>query len=135
MEESNQDKKRPFNEQLMFLIATFIVLYSFWILLSGKFDMFHLALGGISCLIVALISSDLLLHNRQKGFAARLGEDLLPTWRRVVFLNFPCPGATAAGSCLRESHRGGLCVHTVEVNCQLVRSDTFPGCCEEPEDE
>jgi multicomponent Na+:H+ antiporter subunit E len=32
-----------------------------WVVLSGKFDAFHLALGGISCLIVALMSGRLLI--------------------------------------------------------------------------
>ena len=32
-----------------------------WMIFSGKFDMFHLGLGVISCLIVAFLSSDLLI--------------------------------------------------------------------------
>jgi hypothetical protein len=36
---------------------------------------------------------------------------------------------------LRESHRGDVCVHTVEVKRELVRFNTFPGCQEEHEDE
>ncbi len=58
----------------MFTLATFIILAGAWLLLSGKFDAFHLALGGISCLLVALISQDLLFHERKKGLAARCGE-------------------------------------------------------------
>lgn len=34
-----------------------------WILLSGKFDTFHLSLGMISCAIVAYISGDLLFES------------------------------------------------------------------------
>jgi len=41
-------------------LATFIIMYGIWILLSGKFDPFHLSLGLISCVIVAFLSSDLL---------------------------------------------------------------------------
>ncbi len=32
----------------------------FWIMFSGEFDPFHLSIGGLSCLIVASLSSDLL---------------------------------------------------------------------------
>ncbi len=41
-------------------ILTFLLSFSTWIVLSGKFDAFHLILGVISSIIVALISSDLL---------------------------------------------------------------------------
>ncbi len=58
----------------MFSIATFIILFGSWIILSGKFDLFHLALGLISCLIVAVISSDLLFNDRRKGFVERITE-------------------------------------------------------------
>jgi len=58
----------------MYSIATFIIMFTCWILLSGKFDLFHLTLGTLSCLLVAIISSDLLFKHRRKGFGARLGE-------------------------------------------------------------
>lgn len=58
----------------MFSIATFIILFMCWVLFSGKFDLFHLALGFISCLIVAVISSDLLFNDRKKGFSERIIE-------------------------------------------------------------
>jgi len=32
-----------------------------WVILSGKLDIFHLSLGVVSCVIVSLISSDLLI--------------------------------------------------------------------------
>jgi multicomponent Na+:H+ antiporter subunit E len=40
--------------------ATFIILYVFWIVLSGRFDYFHLSLGIIACAIVAHASHDLI---------------------------------------------------------------------------
>ena len=40
---------------LAFLL-TFLILAFFWILFSGKFDLFHLSLGVASCLIVAAFS-------------------------------------------------------------------------------
>ena len=35
-------------------------MIGFWLIFSGKFDLFHLSLGVISCLLVAFFSSDLL---------------------------------------------------------------------------
>ncbi len=42
---------------------TFILLLGTWILLSGKFDAFHLSLGVISCLLVSYFSNDLLFSS------------------------------------------------------------------------
>lgn len=44
-------------------VITFAGLFCLWILLSGKLDLFHLALGLISCLIVTILSKDLLFAN------------------------------------------------------------------------
>lgn len=41
-------------------ILTFLICFVTWIVLSGRFDMFHLALGLIASGIVALISTDTL---------------------------------------------------------------------------
>ncbi len=41
-------------------MITFFVLFCLWVILSGKFDLFHLSLGVISCLIVTLFSKDLI---------------------------------------------------------------------------
>jgi len=38
----------------------FFILFCLWVILSGKFDLFHLSLGVISCLMVTLFSKDLL---------------------------------------------------------------------------
>lgn len=54
-------------------LITFIILYGAWVLLSGKFDPFHLSLGIISCAIVAFLSSDLLFPSHTtKGLVVRL---------------------------------------------------------------
>ncbi|MFC1523531.1 Na+/H+ antiporter subunit E [Thermodesulfobacteriota bacterium] len=50
----------------MHFIYTFLIMFGFWLLLSGKFDLFHLTLGGISCAMVAYFSSDLLFRNRTR---------------------------------------------------------------------
>lgn len=41
-------------------VITFFIMFGVWVVLSGKFDLFHLSLGVISCAIVAYLSADLL---------------------------------------------------------------------------
>ena len=61
------------HKKIMSSIATFILMLGVWVLLSGKFDPFHLSLGIISCAIVAFLSSDLLFPSRTtKGLFVRL---------------------------------------------------------------
>lgn len=69
----------------MFVFLTFILLFGAWVILSGRFDLFHLSLGGISSLLVALLSADLLFQDRQKGFSARAGE-ALRLFRYILWL-------------------------------------------------
>jgi len=60
----------PQDRRLFFypFFLTFIIMCGTWVLLSGKFDAFHLSLGVISCAIVAYLSSDLLFSSpRIKG--------------------------------------------------------------------
>jgi multicomponent Na+:H+ antiporter subunit E len=59
------------------VIITFVIMISFWLIFSGKFDLFHLSLGVISCLLVAYFSSDLL-------FPTGLKTGLLSCWIRFV---------------------------------------------------
>mgnify|MGYP001826268841 CR=1 FL=1 len=47
----------------MHYFYTFLVMMGFWILLSGKFDLFHLALGVISSALVSFMSADLFMYN------------------------------------------------------------------------
>ncbi|MDJ0764757.1 MAG: Na+/H+ antiporter subunit E [Myxococcota bacterium] len=55
-------------------LVVFGILFAFWLLFSGKFDVFHLSLGILCCALVAFVSHDLLIrdmapHNRlKKGF-------------------------------------------------------------------
>ena len=58
-------------------LLTFLIMFGLWILLSGRFDIFHLSLGVISCLIVAFFSGDLLFPElKTKG--------LLRSWVRFI---------------------------------------------------
>lgn len=50
----------------MHFIYTFLTMFAFWILLSGKFDIFHLTLGIISSGLVTLLSKNLLFHKMAK---------------------------------------------------------------------
>lgn len=61
MSKEPQETKRNGNSRfgLAFLL-TFIIMFASWIILSGRFDLFHLGLGLVSCLLVAYFSSDLL---------------------------------------------------------------------------
>ncbi|MBI60768.1 cation transporter [bacterium] len=58
----------------MHFITSFIILVPFWFLMSGKFDMFHIALGIISLLIVSIWSGKLLIQSSKKSFITRLSE-------------------------------------------------------------
>ena len=56
-------------------------MFGFWLIFSGKYDLFHLSLGVVSCLLVAIFSSDLL-------FPSGLKPGLLTCWIRFA-LYFP----------------------------------------------
>lgn len=44
-------------------LLVFLTMLSFWLLLSGKFDLFHIFAGIVSSLVVALFSGKLILSN------------------------------------------------------------------------
>ncbi len=48
-------------------VGTSVILFAFWMLLSGKFDAFHLTLGAICCTLVAYLFHDLLFANVRVG--------------------------------------------------------------------
>lgn len=52
-------------------LATFTIMMSFWVILSGMFDAFHLTLGVISCLLVSHFSGEMLFEGLQVRVAAR----------------------------------------------------------------
>jgi len=43
---------------------TFLICFATWIVLSGRFDLFHIGLGVISCGIVAFLSDTILISTR-----------------------------------------------------------------------
>lgn len=52
----------------------FVILFFFWIVFSGRFDLFHLSLGLISCALVTLFTGDLIPELGARG--------LLTSWIR-----------------------------------------------------
>ena len=58
-------------------MLTFLIMFAVWILLSGKFDLFHLSLGILSCAIVAQFSGDLLFDSPRV-------KELPIVWIRIV---------------------------------------------------
>ena len=60
-------------------LLTFLVMFVIWVLLSGKFDAFHLILGIISSAIVAYFSADLLFESPNIKL-----KDLPGSWIRFV---------------------------------------------------
>ncbi len=53
-------------EKRFAIILTFFIMAFFWILLSGIFDLFHLTSGAICCIIVTLLSHDLLVKGKSQ---------------------------------------------------------------------
>jgi multicomponent Na+:H+ antiporter subunit E len=53
--------------QFQNFVGTTFILFGFWMLLSGKFDTFHLTLGVICCALVSYFFHDLLFANVRVG--------------------------------------------------------------------
>lgn len=68
----------------MSVVATFFIMLGLWVVMSGKFDLFHLALGALSSALVAAISHDLLFRERDRTFGARLLEG----WRFLGYVGW-----------------------------------------------
>ncbi len=76
---SAQDKftGQRFARQAMVHAIRFSILFTLWIVLSGRFDGFHLTLGIVSCALVSHISGNLL-------FAPDRSDGILRLWVRFV---------------------------------------------------
>ncbi|MCP4599402.1 MAG: Na+/H+ antiporter subunit E [Proteobacteria bacterium] len=53
----------------MRFVIVFIILFAFWLLFSGHYDIFHMSLGVICSALIAVVSGDLMIldmepHNR-----------------------------------------------------------------------
>ena len=58
-------------------ILTFVILGIFWLIFSGKFDLFHISLGIISCFIVSAVSHGML-------FPENITVGLMGCWLRFA---------------------------------------------------
>ena len=58
-------------------VMTFVVCFVTWIILSGRFDLFHLGLGVIASGIVALLSADMLFPYLPMQSLAKIGTGFL----------------------------------------------------------
>ncbi len=47
--------------------VTFLLTFFFWVLFSGRFDVFHLSLGVLSCLMVSGLTSRLVFYGDASG--------------------------------------------------------------------
>lgn len=54
-------------------VATFLIMFAFWVVMSGMFDGFHLVLGVISSLLVAVFSHNLLFFG-DRAWPSRLRD-------------------------------------------------------------
>ena len=61
-------------------LAVFVILFAFWLLLSGHYDLFHLSLGLICSLLVAFVSHDLLIENISGS------KRFKKTWRFALYV-------------------------------------------------
>tara|TARA_B110000495_G_C22950910_1_gene556852 strand:- start:745 stop:1248 length:504 start_codon:yes stop_codon:yes gene_type:complete len=62
--------------------VVFVLLFLNWVVFSGKFDVFHLGLGVVSCFVVTWLSHDLLYQDRTKGLNSRMRE----AWGFICYL-------------------------------------------------
>ena len=111
----------------MLSIATFIILFIGWILLSGKLDMFHLTLGAISCLIVTHVSGDLLFQDRKKSLGVRITEGyhflLYCIWLfwQIVKANFHVIGLALSPKRTEESLDPHIFTFTTSLKTEFAR--------------
>jgi multicomponent Na+:H+ antiporter subunit E len=60
--------------------GTAVILYAFWVLLSGHLDVFHLTLGALCSATVAYLFHDLLFVN------VRVGDIRIMAWRFIAYI-------------------------------------------------
>lgn len=86
---SGAQRKRTRFQNFM---GTLLILFAFWVLLSGRFDLFHLTLGALCCTLVAYLFHDLLFANVRVGdmrvVAVRFIRYLPWLIRQIVTANF-----------------------------------------------
>lgn len=66
--------------QFQNFVGTALILFAFWALLSGKFDIFHLTLGAVCSTVAAYLFHDLLFVN------VRVGDIRIVAWRFINYI-------------------------------------------------
>jgi len=97
-------------------IVTFSLLFVFWVLLSGKFDMFHLTIGVICSIVVAHLTHDLLFAN------VRVGETMVIVRRFIIYipwLIYQIIRANIYVACLALSPRMPIDPHVLRFRTKL----------------
>ena len=74
-EENPSKSLRPKRLRITFILS-FLILFILWLILSGRFDAFHIALGLISSALVAALSGDQMFTSSQP-------RGLLGLWLRL----------------------------------------------------
>ena len=64
-------------KKILSFVLTFLICFATWVILSGRLDFFHLALGVVACAIVARMSSTILISRQEI-------ENLPRQWFRFV---------------------------------------------------
>jgi multicomponent Na+:H+ antiporter subunit E len=54
----------PRTKRILSFGISFLICFATWIVLSGRFDLFHLGLGVVACTIVAALSGNILISRR-----------------------------------------------------------------------
>lgn len=62
-------------------IITFLILFLNWVIWSGMFDAFHLALGVISCMIVTYTTHDILFTREKFSY-----KHIIEVWRFIKYI-------------------------------------------------
>jgi len=62
-------------------IVTFLILFLNWVIWSGMFDAFHLALGVISCIIVTYTTHDILFAREKFSY-----KQIIEAWRFIKYI-------------------------------------------------
>jgi multicomponent Na+:H+ antiporter subunit E len=101
--------KRSFGSWLV----VFLILFGFWVIFSGMFDVFHLTLGALCAALVAYFSGDLMLRNPE-------GQDrALKAWRFALYLPWLIYQVVVA-----NVHVAKLVLSPEKIHPQVIRFKT-----------
>lgn len=74
--------------RLISVVLQFVILFAFWLILSGHYDAVHISIGAVAAGLVTLLTNDLfhfaLSHGERVEVRSRLV--LLQLWRFVAYL-------------------------------------------------